>query len=294
MHYTEEEVAGVTEAVIDLAELALIFGRIDRTGPQHPNGMPESDTDHTVMLGWIAPALADLVNKKVRFLRHNVGKVAQYALVHDAVEVYAGDTPTVRISEEELQDKEMREAQASAKLNAQFRDRLPWFAKFVRLYELQQDPDARFVRSVDKLMPKLVHVVCAGRDLVRSGFTLGDFESVVARQRKQIEAWCPDQLLLAIYDRVVKEVRGAWPSDPAPSLPQPPAERHWINMGIVGRMLCHANCAHEATEVTCPYTVAFEMCKQGYAEWPEAIMQVGAQGDYPVVLDERGLLNSEE
>ena len=46
-------------AVIDLGRLAMAFGRIDRTACYHPDGGPrESDSDHTVMLGWIAPALA--------------------------------------------------------------------------------------------------------------------------------------------------------------------------------------------------------------------------------------------
>jgi hypothetical protein len=46
---------------------------------------PESDTDHTVMLALIACALAPIVDARL-----DVGLVAQYALVHDLVEAYAG------------------------------------------------------------------------------------------------------------------------------------------------------------------------------------------------------------
>lgn len=87
--------ADLAEAVIDLGRLALAFGRIDRTACYHPEGdMRESDTDHTVMLGWIAPALAAGLYPGVL----DPGLVASYALVHDAVEVFAGDTPTLRIT----------------------------------------------------------------------------------------------------------------------------------------------------------------------------------------------------
>jgi hypothetical protein len=50
----------VADAAIRLAGLALASGRINRTACRHPDGTPESDSDHTVMLGWLAPALADL------------------------------------------------------------------------------------------------------------------------------------------------------------------------------------------------------------------------------------------
>jgi len=84
-------VTAVTDTLIHLAELALRFGRIDRTACYHPvlskDGrlIKESDTDHTVMLGWLACALA------TRFWPElDQGLIAQLALVHDAPEVTSG------------------------------------------------------------------------------------------------------------------------------------------------------------------------------------------------------------
>lgn len=52
--------SALAEAVLDLAELALPFGRINRTAVYHAGGVTsESDTDHTVMLGWTACSLAE-------------------------------------------------------------------------------------------------------------------------------------------------------------------------------------------------------------------------------------------
>ena len=213
----ETELIATTKAVVELGELAMAFGRVDRTCVVHPNGMPESDTDHTVMLAWVAPALAEMINLRAGFERYPVGKVTQFAVVHDAVEVYAGDTPTHKITAEGLAAKELNEAQAANKLYNQFVKRLPWFARMVRSYEAQVDPVARFVRSVDKIMPKIVHVLNASTDLVRAGLSYDDFVALYTRQRKQIEDWCPEALLLQVYDELCGEVGRQYQSQPDPS-----------------------------------------------------------------------------
>jgi putative hydrolases of HD superfamily len=74
----------LADSLVDLARLALAFGRVDRTAVYHPDQTtPESDTDHTVMLGWAACAIA-----ATWFPQLDLGLVAQFALVHDAPEVY--------------------------------------------------------------------------------------------------------------------------------------------------------------------------------------------------------------
>src|SRR6266851_2925642 len=57
-----EGAAALADAVAELGGLALAFGRIDRTACYHPDQVTaESDTDHTVMLAWVAPSLAALL-----------------------------------------------------------------------------------------------------------------------------------------------------------------------------------------------------------------------------------------
>ena len=166
-------------AVIDLGRLAMAFGRIDRTACYHPDGGPrESDSDHTVMLGWIAPALAH----RLYYGRLNVGLVAQYALVHDAVEVFAGDTPTLRITGQGRADKAERERAAADEWELRFSDRLPWITGVIRYYEAQLDREARFVRAVDKCLPKIVHLLDGARGLVEEGMTPAELREVFGRQ----------------------------------------------------------------------------------------------------------------
>lgn len=252
----ETEVVELTKAVIELGDLAMQFGRIDRTCVAHPNGLPESDSDHTVMLTWIAPALAEMVNLRAGYERYPVGKVAQFAAVHDACEVYAGDTPTIRISPEEYADKEAREAEATARLRVQFRQRLPWFARMVRTYEDQTDPAARFVRSVDKILPKIVHVINAAGDLLRVGMSREEFQVLYARQRAQIADWCPEPLLLQLYDELCGEVLRHYSlaaTDP-----------HYVIVKLTkagkfmgARLLHSSRCEDEISSAGCPLALSF-------------------------------------
>jgi 5'-deoxynucleotidase YfbR-like HD superfamily hydrolase len=169
----------LTDAMVDLGRLALAFGRIDRTAVYHPDGVtPESDTDHTVMLGWLACALA------ARCFPHlDLGLVAQFALVHDAPEVYAGDTPTLRIDAAGRAAKAAREQAAVRRLHAEFAARLPWFPDVIAVYEAQVLPEARFVRGLDKVLPKIVHLLDGCTGLREVGMDRAELTAVFGRQR---------------------------------------------------------------------------------------------------------------
>lgn len=175
----------LADAVTDLGQLALAFGRIDRTAVYHPDGVtPESDTDHTVMLGWVACSLAAR-----HFLGLDVGLVAQFALLHDAPEVYAGDTPTLRIDAAGQAAKAAREVAAVGQLRDEFGQRLPWLPALLERYEKQEEPEARFVRGVDKILPKIVHVLdgCAG--LIEHGVTPDELDGIFDRQETAMQTY---------------------------------------------------------------------------------------------------------
>jgi 5'-deoxynucleotidase YfbR-like HD superfamily hydrolase len=158
--------AALLDAVLHLADLALRFGRIDRTAVRHPDGTPESDSDHTVMLGWMACALAAKWYPEL-----DLGLVAQFALVHDAPEVYAGDTPTLRIDAAGLTAKAERERRAVDRLITEFAPELPWFPSVIILYEQQDLPEARFVRALDKVVTRMVHLLDGGQGMRAMGVT---------------------------------------------------------------------------------------------------------------------------
>jgi len=194
---------GLTDAVTALAGYALAFGRIDRTACLHPDAVtPESDSDHTVMLGWVAPALAGYCGPGL-----DPGLVAQFALVHDAVEVFAGDTPTLRIDDDGRAAKAARERAAADRWRAEFLGVLPWIPQMIDRYEQQLEPEARFVRAVDKIMPKLVHIQNGCADLRQYGMTAAELQVALDRQRDDIASYAGEfGVLMALRDEMAARV----------------------------------------------------------------------------------------
>lgn len=147
------------QAIIDLGVFSLAFGRVNRV-TCHPDGVtPESDADHTVMLGLVACAFAE------RFVPSlDRGLIAQFALVHDLVEVYAEDSVTSHPSftDADQQTKEEREAEALARIRSEFDAELPWIGNTIDAYERRDTPEARFVKVVDKALPKIANLLNGG------------------------------------------------------------------------------------------------------------------------------------
>ena len=157
-----------------LAEVAAKFATVDRATMLADGVAPESDTDHTVMLGLIACELADRLGYETAAL--NRGLIAAFALVHDLPEVYAGDANTLTITPQERIEKERREADAARRLAEQFGPR-SWVINTLAAYESQSTPEARFVKLVDKMMPKFTHEMNRGAAFVALGKTAAEIEA---------------------------------------------------------------------------------------------------------------------
>lgn len=174
--------AQVVRAVADLARLAMEFGEINRGTFKADALTPESDTDHTVMLALIATAFAE------RYIpRLDLGRVTHFALIHDLVEVYAGDTPTLKISDEDRAAKEAREQEALARIDAEFRATLPWIPRTIHEYESLQSPEARYVKTLDKLMPKMTHLLNGSKLLRDHGFSPDSLHEHFESQKATME-----------------------------------------------------------------------------------------------------------
>ena len=177
-----ELTAEAVQAIIDLGKLALAFGRVNRI-TCHPDGVtPESDTDHTVMLGLVACAFAERFAPEL-----DRGKIAQFALVHDFVEVYAGDTPTARIlSDADHTSKEEREAEALARIRAEFDAELPWIGETIDAYERRDTPEARFIKVVDKAMPKITNALNKGATFLKQGHDATSASEFLKHQQEKV------------------------------------------------------------------------------------------------------------
>lgn len=151
------------EVAIELGRISERFARVYR-GPRYIDNQPESDVEHSFMLGMIAPELAHLY-----FPQLNPYLVGEYSRIHDLVEVKTGDVITFNLTDEELAAKEAAEQVALEEL---LEELPPYTASLLREYEKQDTAEARFVRAVDKLMPFVVDIIGQGSRLVHEQYNV--------------------------------------------------------------------------------------------------------------------------
>lgn len=203
---------GLLEDVVRLGKVALDFGRVERITRHPDQGEPfpvpgplETDTTHTVMLGLVACGLAE----RLYPTRLNIGRVAQYALVHDLVEVYAGDTNTLRMpTPASTAEKKAREEAAEVRLIEEFGVAFPWVTGHLSAYHDQVNREARFVRAVDKILPKITHLLNAARTIQEHGVTAEELRARYAAQGLEVARYAGEwpellELRWAMVDRVV-------------------------------------------------------------------------------------------
>lgn len=184
---TSEHSAIKVEDVLKLAQTVFKFSRIERA-IYHEDGIrKETDSDHTVMLGIIACSLAKELRPDL-----DLGLIAQYSFAHDIVEVHAGDTVTIGISESEKNQKKIREAAALVRLVDEFGETFPWLTDTIKIYEAQEDIESRWVRAVDKLLPRLTHILNNGKIINEWGFKEAGIRLEFERQKIEMSEYTND------------------------------------------------------------------------------------------------------
>lgn len=91
----------------------------------------------------------------------NLEKVLKYALAHDIVEAYAGDTPVNDV--EGQKTKKAREAAAFVRLKEEFSE-FPDMLQTLEAYEERQDEESLFVYALDKCVDPLNAVMSTDRE----------------------------------------------------------------------------------------------------------------------------------
>ncbi len=181
-----------------LGVLALGLGKVPRL-TTHCDGQPETNAEHSIMLALVAYDLADRLDMEL-----NRERLLLLALVHDAVEVLCGDTPSWGMSQEERAAKALRERRALVQLQYAYED-MPWMVEALGAYEAQACPEARWLRVIDKLCPRLAAML--GGVPARRVYGRSDDEAraIDARQRAALAIAYPEfpalHALLAEADR---------------------------------------------------------------------------------------------
>jgi putative hydrolase of HD superfamily len=155
----------------------------------------ENDAEHSWALCLCAVTLAEYSNEPIDVLR-----VLEMLIVHDLVEIDAGDTFAYDTAA--MADQHEREARAADRIfgllpagqAAKFRARWDEF-------EARQTPEAKFAAAVDRFQPMLLNCLTQGEAWRRHGVT---HEQVTARNRHVADGAQPLwEYMSALLERAV-------------------------------------------------------------------------------------------
>jgi len=180
-----------------LIEIILPFYELERDLPLPiPSNRNETDAEHSWSLALLACCLAPQIDPRL-----DVGKVCQYAVLHDMTERYAGDT-SVFDPDDYIASKSERERKALQKIQADFKH-FPWFTKMLTQYEAQQDAEAQFVKAVDKVIALVIDYLTQGSYYRDRKFTKEYFlkQMAVVRTKATVHAGA-----LRYWDEVYEKI----------------------------------------------------------------------------------------
>lgn len=159
------------EKLFELIRLLTAFQNIERAVCVPGTGRRENDTEHSynlAMAAWI------IITKDRLPLDSN--KAVRYALVHDLVELYAGDSDA--LNPDHVATKAEREAAAHQKLAKN--ELLAGLLPAIHAYEAREDEEAQFVYALDKILPGLGIILGNEPTWIEHGTTQAAWEATFA------------------------------------------------------------------------------------------------------------------
>jgi putative hydrolase of HD superfamily len=166
-----------TERLISFMELLHKFQQVERIAHAPDKIRKENDVEHSYFLAMTCWYLLDLLK-----LNLDRSKILQYALAHDMVEIYAGDSYV--FDAEAQRTKHEREKKAQQQLVEEFSE-FPSMHAVIHDYELQSDEESIFVRAVDKMLPVITNYLQEGHTWKEMGVSFSDFEQLKRRTTSQ-------------------------------------------------------------------------------------------------------------
>lgn len=131
----------------------------------------ENDAEHSWHLAMMVVLLAEYSDEPI-----DVGHTVQLVLIHDLIEIYAGDTPLYDgAAGADQQEREVAAADALFALlpdDQALRIRTLWDE-----FEARGTPEARFAKAMDRLQPLLLNWMARGGTWRTPGVTADDVRS---------------------------------------------------------------------------------------------------------------------
>lgn len=157
------------------------------------HGRNENDAEHAWHMAAMAYILKEYSNEDI-----DISRVMILCIIHDMVEIYAGDT--YAYDEEGKLTQKQREEEAKIKLFSMLPDdqRDEMTALFEE-FEEQKTPEAKFARAMDNLQPLLLNNSNGGGDWKEHNVT----SDMVYKRQEQTKAG--SEKLYEITDAIIKE-----------------------------------------------------------------------------------------
>lgn len=135
----------------------------------------ENDAEHAWHMTLMAMILQEYSNEDVDLL-----KVIEMLLIHDVVEIDAGDTYAYDV--ERLKSQEEREKKAADRIFGMLPDdQRDWMMDLFHEFEAGETPEARFAKALDNVQPVMQNDASDGRDWREKGIRLSQ---AIERQRR--------------------------------------------------------------------------------------------------------------
>lgn len=146
------------DGILKFAGILSEFQKVERMIYARGQDRRENDVEHSYQLAMLAWYVAATEN-----LSLDIGKLIRYGLLHDLVEVYAGDTYIFDADQRRIASKEAREKEALERLRSEFPE-LGIFWDAIEAYEKKEDPESRFIYALDKVYPIVSIYLNGGRE----------------------------------------------------------------------------------------------------------------------------------
>ena len=155
----------------------------------YTDGSPENTAEHSWHLGMFVMLLAKEIDPKA-----NLEHMLKMALIHDLVEIYAGDTPVFGDTSHQA-TQAAREEEAAEKLFAQLPvDLEKEFWTLFREFAAKTTAEAKVVASLDHLQPIMQNLIHNGTSWKEQRMTAQRHDD---RKRLGLH---DDEIVIAIYE----------------------------------------------------------------------------------------------
>jgi len=154
------------DKLLQFARTLNVFQSVERVIRVKDQDRWENDMEHSYHLAMLAWYIVD--SEKLPLDRE---KIFRYALAHDLVEVYAGDTYIYSEDASFIESKPERERQAAERLALEFPE-IPEMHAAIRGYVSKEDAESRFVYALDKIEPLVKMYLDGGRTWKEKDVTL--------------------------------------------------------------------------------------------------------------------------